>query len=372
MKYPTGQIPISVNDQILYCRTDIGGIYRSINNGTNWTYISNYYDINQTYHYDIPPSFLSVQGMVVFPNPQNNAFQTIIACCGNDLNDAESEYFKGLRLSTNNGLTWKTPSVIGGGVWFRGNDFNAKIGGECIALDPNNTEVLYMGGYPIPGQLSKLFKSLDYGENWDILSTFPGMQLESINSIAMHSGSQHIWVGTSHGVIYSTNNGGSWTRMSNVPWVRRIILKPNGINGQMTALVTYGNTNTNGIGRFVSTNGTSWSWDDRTYAFYNDNNSNFSIINSSLFSALTFLDNNETVIIGGKYERPIRKSTNLGTNWTGEINYGLGYGLEITFPYIQNYSFWPKHQIYSEMQNFAYGGMSNITKNPNTGFENAW
>jgi len=34
--YPTGSQPPSIDQQVLYARTDVGGIYRSSNNGVSW------------------------------------------------------------------------------------------------------------------------------------------------------------------------------------------------------------------------------------------------------------------------------------------------------------------------------------------------
>ncbi|MDI6803263.1 MAG: hypothetical protein QME58_05375, partial [Bacteroidota bacterium] len=63
VKYPTGTQPDNINQQVLYARTDIGGIYRSSNNGLNWEYVSKYLNTVGTLNPGISGSELSIQGL---------------------------------------------------------------------------------------------------------------------------------------------------------------------------------------------------------------------------------------------------------------------------------------------------------------------
>jgi hypothetical protein len=217
VKY-TGQLPPSVNNQVLYARTDIGGVYRSSDNGQNWTIINNYFR-KESNNSGLVISDLSIQGLAVKDN--GNGTETILIATGFYRDDMHptSCIFK----SINSGQNWSITSSISiqsPGILFQGNNFPVKIGGECITYDPNNPDWLYAGGmYPSTdgGGIPYLYKSLDNGQSWNWntpgLSNFPAVDGECIISISIKPGNtQHIWVGTSKGILFTTNAGANWNR----------------------------------------------------------------------------------------------------------------------------------------------------------------
>jgi hypothetical protein len=123
--YPSGQQPASINDQVLYARTDVGGIYRSGNNGATWDYSACYFRFNSTTQQsELSPSEMCIQGMTVRHNgPGSNSPQTLVACWGNNEDDAKPNH-QSIWRSSNNGNTWSwnQSSIESPGVWFKGND----------------------------------------------------------------------------------------------------------------------------------------------------------------------------------------------------------------------------------------------------------
>jgi hypothetical protein len=91
-----------------------------------------------------------------------------------------------------------------------------------------------------------------------------------------------------------------------------------------------------------------------------------------LFSTLTFVDDEENMIIAGRYERPLRKTTNFGDNWFGETN-NSPYN-EVVFRYTTSGHNFPAHQQRGELDpyGYMYDGLSCLTKNPNTGWGSHW
>ena len=387
VKYPTGSQPPSINQQVLYARTDVGGIYRSTNNGETWEFVSNYYNTVPGGYEGITESELHIQGVAVRHDVTSNK-QVVVVAWGYYIEDSQQQEFNSIWRSTDNGATWPTPKpTIHGsyGVWFQGNNFPVKIGGPCITYDPNNidninppdfnTSWMYMGGFEKNNGRAYLYKSIDDGRNWNIVTSFKQIQDQSgadgegIICISMKQGSGYIWVGTTHAVLYSTDNGASWKRKTindANPHIKRIILKGNGTG--TIAFYTWGyyyegNPYT-GIGKFeYNSSTTEWEYDPL----------NFGSLAGSLLSPLLFGDN-EDVIFAGEYEgaNTIKKSTDNGNSWNEVIQ--LKY-LEGSYNnnFIPNHSieYWNHPNPAHQNDNNIYDGMSCLTMNPNygTGFD---
>jgi len=385
VKYPSGRQPSSIGQQVLYARTDIGGVYRSSNNGVSWEYVSKYLNYPSGGQPGISGSELSIQGLAVRYDAQTGK-EIIHVAWGNDSADARKIDFQSIWRSPDNGATWPLPKpTIHGQVWFRGNNFPVKLGGPCITYDPNNNPNgpynMYMGGFPPTGQQCRLYKSVDDGVSWrysDVpeVRDFPGLSNEGIICIGMKSGNtNHIWVGTTHGIVFTTNGGVNWQRKNilkdgqvvSMPYVKRILLKKEGTN-ITGAMVTWGNWTQTGIGRLMVNN--NWQYVDITTNFLTGYTGG---TGSGMFSTLTFVDSSETIILAGKYERPLRKTKDFGNNWYGEVN-NSPYN-EVVFRYTQSGHNFPAHQQSGELHpnwGFIYDGLSFLTKNPNSGWGSDW
>lgn len=379
VKYPAGQQPGDINQQVLYARTDVGGIYRSSDNGQNWVYASNY--VNYVgLNPGITLSETHIQGTAVRHNGPNwNSPQTVVVAWGNEEPDAESKQYRSIWRSTNSGVNWEQfPAIIQApGVWFQGNNLPVKIGGPCITYDPNNVNGedswMYMGGFgPTNNNQCRLFKSIDDGRTWNrsgepLLDNFPGQAGEGIISISIKPGNtQHIWVGTTHGLVFTTNAGVNWQRRNiggvNDPHVKRILLQKDGSNNITGAMVTWGNWGSSGIGRLLANN--NWNYEALNTQFFALGSNQ-----SGMFSALTYIDDAESIILAGLYERPLRKTNDFGNSWVGETNNSPNN--EVVFRYHPTNNNFPAHQQRGELDpdwGFMYDGLSCVTKNPNTGW----
>lgn len=254
LKYPFGLQPSSIDQQILYARTDVGGIYRSTNNGLTWTIINNYYRTDGL-NTGLTISDLSIQGLAVRYNTDNGK-QTLLCASGNALEDVKPTQC--IWRSSNSGDSWTESNIQSPGIWFQGNNNTTmtKLGGPCIIYDLNHingaSSILYAGGYN-PNQNGGpcyLYESVNDGLNWynntAMTQNFPYNTYtdEGIICIAMKEGYQDVWVGTTHRIVYTNNGGANWWTIpitgQSKPYVMRIILRVDPVDGQMNAFVVWG------------------------------------------------------------------------------------------------------------------------------------
>ncbi len=134
---------------LLYCRTDIGGLYRSEGYPATWEFISQQF---------ISPGGLMIQGLAYYY--QGNPGFIIIAC-GTDYlpNDPNRGVWKSNNAWQGNPVTWTKTLDIN----FGGNDDYLKVGGECITFDNNlwSSNIVYVGGLN-----SGIFRSNNTGDTW--------------------------------------------------------------------------------------------------------------------------------------------------------------------------------------------------------------
>lgn len=373
--YVTGVFPVKYNpnflpnpsNQTIYARTDVGGVYKSTDNGNSWKFISNFRS-------NMSPSELMIQGIAVREKSGHySSPDTLLVAWGHNRQDAlESGVYRSLWKSTDGGETWTRPTIEPPGVLFSGNNFKIKIGGECVVYHPDSANVLYMGGIsPVPNTAPCLYKSLNGGDHWVKVNGIPFTVQDTITCISLLSGTTDIWVGTTRGVYRSSNNGISWRFMDNhYPSVKRILLQKFG-NG-IIAYVAYGNQTSNqSIARFTGYNN---SWKDLSANF--DQNIIYGNhgLSKKYFSALTLVKNYgvDNVLLAGRYERPLRISFNYGENWTGNGDPLPQTGDQVVFRYKHNTANFPNHQYRYEIRDFIYTGMNHIVQNPNDQFSNYW
>lgn len=390
VKYTGGVQPSNLSNQVIYARTDIGGFWRSGDNGVTWDNVTCYFRNTGTHGAEFSPSETHIQGLAVrdaYVNPNNGADQRqiILAAWGHEVDDAASSIigsvgYQCIWRSTNNGhtFTWSRSTIQSPGVMFKGNNLYIKMGGECIVYDPNNINgeqsVVYMGGAPPPGAASKLYKSTDDGQTWNHntaqTTNFPGTSSDTIICIAMDNQlPNHIWVGTTQRILFTTNAGANWTERlikdpNNTtvthPCVKRIILKNAG--GVVTAFATWGDGSATGISRFKSNN--SYNCEDLTTEFGPNSG-------GDVFSALAFADDNEGVIVAGQYYNDLKTTTDDGSTWSAAVRLKYTSGYSQGNPNFHNF---PNHQDPDELdpQAYMYDGLGNITRNPNSGWGSQW
>ena len=149
-----------VNGSYLYSGTAVGGIYRSTNNGTNWTQV-------------LASSFIASFGTLD---------NSIFAGKGN---------LGGIIYSTNNGANWYSTSLLYQSVFSI-----VTKGGILFACSNNYPDSITTGG---------IFKSVNSGLNWSrIIFSSPNVWSLLVVGNNIYAGTEN------NGVYYSTNDGVSW------------------------------------------------------------------------------------------------------------------------------------------------------------------
>ena len=105
--------------------------------------------------------------------------------------------------STNSGDSWAVTAVGGDNSY-----------GYAVAVDPQNKNVVYIGGYLNNPYRGVVFRTLNGGSSWTEVST--GLGSYQIYALAIDpSAPSRIYAGVSYGGLYRTENGGaSWTKIS--------------------------------------------------------------------------------------------------------------------------------------------------------------
>lgn len=328
--YVTEIIPstsFTLPSTILYARTDIGGIYKSTDDGSNWIFISTF-----------APSLAALETQCVAVQPGNP--NLVLLACGDDYLDTDPG--RGIWRTTDGGSNWS--QVLGpSNINFGGNNIE-KLGGECILFDPSNSSVVFAGGKRLSGNAnSHIFKSTDAGATWSdwVSSVITG----NVSSIAKRS--NDIWIGSAEspagsdaGVWRSTDNGSNWSQVRTHSQmdgaVYRILLK----TIDKSAYIAHGTHLS-----YYSDGGT-WS-----------PNITNPTAGSSPLTALMFIKGSgispETeLLISRQTGDNTYYTTNEGTNW-------------VHLP-ISIIGTVPKHSIKTTQ---AYSGNSNFSQNPNNSSE---
>ncbi|MDV5145860.1 cellulose binding domain-containing protein [Streptomyces sp. SBC-4] len=207
---------------LVYARTDIGGVYRWNQAASSWTPLLDSVDWDHWGHTGV----VGLASDTVDPD-------RLYAAVGTYTNDWDPGNGAVLR-SADRGATWQRsdlPFKLGGNMPGRGM-------GERLAVDPHKNSVLYLGAPSGNG----LWRSTDSGVTWSKVTTFtnPGnYQQDPTDTSGYNSDEQGIvWVtfdestgtpGSATGTIYvgvgdkenavyrSTDAGATWTRLPGQP-----------------------------------------------------------------------------------------------------------------------------------------------------------
>ncbi len=367
--YPAGKWA-NLQNQVLYAKTDIGGVYKSTNNGLNWISISSYFEGDNESNMHLYYSEYIIAGLAVNPKDSNN----VVIAWGSLKTDAEAAGYQCLWMTSNGGSTWhKSIFQNCTGPWFDGDNLMRKVGGECIAFDPHNSGRVYVGGNPSSNNdKPKLYVSNDSGRSFTVLSSFDAYNNgESILCMSFQKDVQsnnRIWIGTTEGVYVSDYNGypNFFVFQTNLygKGIRKIIrILPRKNGDAFVAFGDYSFTPTSGIiGGLMKYNQSSSEWEECSFEF---GFPPYSTIDKNYLSMLTFADNDENVLLAGRVNQPVRKSTASGTNfghdWVGENG-----NQQIELGYNQS-SDYPNHQLLYEVQGAKrmFSGLNFLIKNPN-------
>ncbi len=153
----TGIISHPTNDKILYCRTDVAGIYKTTNRGERWEQLL----LNVPKYSD---HIFKVRGFVINPNNPNELFFASGNSAGGDSS--------GIWKSTNGGDTWTLKTEMAA---FSGNG-NYRWADNVLAYRPNNSSQIYAGAQPMVTAAGMALKggvyfSINSGEDWSKINT---------------------------------------------------------------------------------------------------------------------------------------------------------------------------------------------------------
>jgi xyloglucan-specific exo-beta-1,4-glucanase len=189
-----------------YIRTDVGGIFHFNEATQNWSNLtdklSNMYQTGMN----------SVEAFAIDKNT-SSANQVIYALCG----DGDKSY---LLKTINNGNSWAVNQgwnsnlrVYGNGDW--------RCSGEKIAVDPNNSNVVYCGT-----RYDGLYKTTDAAQQWNPINSFiprggngklgrnGGISFvvfdpNSTTTLNNQTVTKNIYIGLIDGGVYRSNDGGN-------------------------------------------------------------------------------------------------------------------------------------------------------------------
>ena len=115
------------------------------------------------------------------------------------------------------GGVWRTDD--GGQTWTPLADFMGNLAIACMAMSPQNPDVIYAGTGEGFGNVDALrgagiFRTMDGGLNWQQLPSTASDQFRRVNRLAISPNGATILAATGVGIYRSTDQGHSWTRQS--------------------------------------------------------------------------------------------------------------------------------------------------------------
>lgn len=278
----------------------IGGLYKSINKGSNWTRISASPD-NDTYPIVLDPSdqntfyigtfhsglYKTTNGGTTFTDITPSGFTNDITAEIAMHPTTTSRIFvsdreQNLYISEDQGSTWGiAPGTSGKGFY-------------AIEFASSSPAV----GYAV-GETTGIYKSTDSGQTWSEVGSHSGISARSITIDP--SDADTFLVGTVGGGVYKSTNGGTTIAQVNsgIPIeikANAIAIAPSDANTYYAAL--------NGQGFYVSS--------DRGYTWNLANNSVGNVINNAGYIIINPADKDH-IITGTD---PIYESTDGGENWS--------------------------------------------------------
>ena len=193
---------------VIYARTDIGGLYKTANDGQTWTQLLDFVgNSTSTSGNGTQQQLIGVLSFAIDPQNSNNLYADV-----GEYNSANGAVL----YSTNGGLTWGQTNLS----FYVGGNSTGRADGEQIAVDPNNSNVIYLGS-----NNAGLWKSTDAGHSFARITT-SAFTPTSTNFVLFDpasgipgNASQTIYVGinsTSSGTnLYVTTNGGiGWSQVT--------------------------------------------------------------------------------------------------------------------------------------------------------------
>lgn len=183
------------NPQLLYCRTDVGGIYRYDRENKSWIQLMN----------SIPDEYCPVQAVRSVALDPNN--DSVIYVSGGGANYSYPRY---MIKSIDGGKTWQRLDFPG----CTSADGEVRLMGNNIAVDPNDSGTVFAGSYS-----EGLFVSHNAGETWTAVGDIPVVSGSAIaggiSCVVIDGGKQlpdgrsaEVYVGVLGAGVYKSEDGG--------------------------------------------------------------------------------------------------------------------------------------------------------------------
>jgi hypothetical protein len=190
---------------VIYARTDIGGLYKSVNDGQSWQELLDFVGNNTAASGNGTQSQeIGVLSFAIDPENPNKLYADVGQYSGTN---------GAVFYSTDAGQTWNITNL----TFYVGGNSNGRGDGEQIQVDPNDSNIIFLGSND-----SGLWKSTDAGHTFTQVSTFAPTSTTFVlfdkSSATPAHPSQTIYVGansTAAGTnLYETTNGGTtWTEV---------------------------------------------------------------------------------------------------------------------------------------------------------------
>lgn len=210
----TGMVMHPADSDLIYVRTDVGGMYRYNPSTEGWIQLLDGVGHDRRY-------LLGVSSIALDPTDPD----IVYAACGKSFgqSDQNSDIIK----STDRGETWEFFNVEETYGIYCGNDTLSRTGAESLVIDPNNTDILYFGT-----QSDGLWKSEDGGSTWRQITDIPENDLPRTNkdsggvsqvyidsrTTTQSGASKNIYAAVwGHGVYWSSDGGENFTLIPNTP-----------------------------------------------------------------------------------------------------------------------------------------------------------
>jgi len=304
----TGIAPHPSDSNTIYVAPAGGGVWKTIDGGTTWTPLT---DTQAT---------LSMGAIAVAPS---NA-SVVYAGTGEANNAADSNFGRGILVSTNGGSTW-TLTTGPSGI------FNTRrLTTSQIAVDPTDSTIAYaaiadFGENGLYGSNTGIWKTTNSGTTWTNMTAAALLNSSDPWSAVVIDPSNHLNIYAAlgrndgiaaNGVYKSTNGGTNWSLLSNGPngsTVGRIAIALAPSNTQVL-YVTASNPSTSGLGKIMRS-------DDGGSTFPADLTSgtpNY-MGGQGWYDTTLIVDPSNSAIVyvaGAAGNNSILRSTNSGVNWT--------------------------------------------------------
>ncbi len=291
---------LSYNGSVLYCCSD-GGVYKSTNNGVNWTDLNVNISTLQYQSADFDPTDITRlyggtqdnnkqtstnQGVTWIQRTTGDGGYTIVDYLST--NYVYGQYVNGsVQRSTNYGVSFSnfTPSGSSGGLFY-----------NPYELQPSNPMVMVFGRANVYRTTNCRTATTSSGWTQIASTATVGGNVSAIG--ISYQDQNKIYIGTSNGRILVTSNGGTnWSASTGFPYVSDMWVDSLNDN---TCYATFGGT---GVHVYKTTNsGSSWS------------NISGNLPSIGVNSIAVKMTTPRTLFVGS--DLGVFQSTNDGANWT--------------------------------------------------------